>query len=396
MKPALPWKSRWKLGLTLAAVGVVLGTMAYIQWLSGQLAREEQVRIRLFAELVHAVSLLPPDEQNYDFTILSQVMEENTTIPLVLTDRFGFILAARNCGRPLQTSADTLWYRTEIERMKAERTPVEIRDFYNGSQFLYYRSSWILELLTFFPYLQLASIVLLVWVGYWAFHQARRAEQQQVWVGMAKETAHQLGTPISGLVAWVENLKAMEPDNENVQLVMREFSRDVEHLQLVADRFSKIGAEPKLTPHDLREVLRRNLDYIRPRAARKIVFEFDEPTAPVHALLNPLLFEWVVENLLKNALDAMGPEGTVRLSLSTERRSILLDVSDTGKGIPRNKFSAVFRPGFTTKKRGWGLGLSLAKRIVQDYHGGKIFVKESTPGKGTTFRIQLPEATAEG
>jgi signal transduction histidine kinase len=392
MKPSLPWKSRWKLGLTLAAVGVVLGTMAYIQWLSGHLAREERVRIRLFAELIHAVSSLPPDEQNYDFTVLSQVTEENTTIPLVLTDRFGQILDARNFRRPLKTAEDTLWYRAEIEQMKAEHAPVEIKDFYNGSQFLYYRSSWILELLGWFPYVQLATILLLVWVGYWAFHQARRAEQQQVWVGMAKETAHQLGTPISGLVAWVENLRAMEPDNENVQLVMHEFSRDVEHLQLVADRFSKIGAEPKLDPHDLREVLRRNLDYIRPRASRHMVFVFEEPAEPIEAELNPLLFEWVVENLLKNALDAMGPEGTVRLALFREGKNICLEVSDTGKGIPRGKFGAVFRPGYTTKKRGWGLGLSLARRIVEEYHRGKIFVKESTPGKGTTFRIQLPAA----
>ena len=390
MKPSLPWRSRWKLGLALAAVVVVLATMGYIQWLSGHLAQEERMRIRLFAELSQAVSAI--DDPGYDFTAYSQLMEENSTIPLVLTDTFGKIVGARNFDHPLETSEDTLWYRAQIERMQAEHPAIEIQDRFNGSQFLYYRSSWLLELLNWFPYIQLACIVLLVGVGYWAFHQARRAEQQQVWVGMAKETAHQLGTPLSGLVAWIENLKAMEPDNENVQLVMREFALDVEHLQLVADRFSKIGAEPNLSPCDLRTVLHRNLDYIRPRAARKIVFEFDEPADPVEVRLNPLLFEWVVENLLKNALDAMGPEGTVRLAISRDRKWVCLDVSDTGKGIPRGKFAAVFRPGFTTKKRGWGLGLTLARRIVEDYHGGKIFVKDSSPDKGTTFRVQLPAA----
>lgn len=385
-------KSRWKQWLTLFALTVVAATMGYIHTLTQRLEREERLRVELFAELIHAVSALPPEVENYDFTALSRVTEQNTTIPLILVDAFGGILDVRNYHRPLKTAADTLWFKAEIQEIERVRPPVEIKDFFNGSQFIYYRSSRILDELSWFPYLQIGLIALLVLAGYLAFSSARRAEQHQVWVGMAKETAHQLGTPISGLVAWVENLKVMEPDNENVQMVMLEFVRDVEHLQLVADRFSKIGAAPKLEPHDLREILNRCLDYIRPRASRQMVFEFPDTNngEPVMVRVNPLLFEWVVENLLKNALDAMDATGTVKVSISREHQWICLDIADTGKGIPRSKFKTVFQPGFTTKKRGWGLGLSLARRIVEEYHNGKIFVKDSVLEKGTTFRIQLP------
>ena len=235
-------------------------------------------------------------------------------------------------------------------------------------------------------------ILIFFGVGYWAFSQARSAEQNRVWVGLAKETAHQLGTPLSSLVAWLEYLKMSTEDDEEIQSILVEFRKDLGRLELVAERFSKIGSIPSLEPCDLHQQLTKNFNYMKRRAAKKMQFILPEKTEEsVVVNINPPLFDWVIENLLKNALDAMGQEGTISADYVEDKQYICIDISDTGKGIPTSKLKTVFEPGFTTKKRGWGLGLSLTKRIVENYHSGKIFVKESVVNKGTTFRITLPK-----
>ena len=229
-------------------------------------------------------------------------------------------------------------------------------------------------------------------ISYFTFSFNRQAEQERVWVGMAKETAHQLGTPITSLMGWIENIKLMYPDDENLTMIAEEMNTDIELLKLVADRFSKIGTTPDLEPFDIFKNLEKHLNYVRQRASRKITFAFPplQPT-PLMVNINPLLFDWVIENLLKNALDAMEGKGNISAMVSQDESSIYIDIQDSGKGIPKKNFKTVFQPGYSTKKRGWGLGLSLCKRIVEKYHNGKIFVLSSVEGEGTTFRIQLPQ-----
>jgi len=221
----------------------------------------------------------------------------------------------------------------------------------------------------------------------------RRSQQERIWVGMAKETAHQLGTPLTSLIGWIENIRAMYPDDANLQMMADEMYLDVEMLEIVAGRFSKIGAKPELSPHNIFERLEKHYNYIKQRAPRKVTFDFPnkDAQAPIYVNINPLLFDWVVENLLKNALDAMDGKGNIKVEVAENKKMLFVDVTDTGKGMPKSLFKKVFNPGFSTKKRGWGLGLSLCKRIVSNYHNGKIFVKQSIPNQATTFRIQLPK-----
>ncbi|MEM6378083.1 MAG: HAMP domain-containing sensor histidine kinase, partial [Bacteroidota bacterium] len=257
---------------------------------------------------------------------------------------------------------------------------------------IYYKNPLILTQLQYFPIIQLLLIAFFIVFGYMTFSSARRAEQNRVWVGMAKETAHQLGTPISGIVAWIEHLRLLREDDEEVGEILDELGNDVKRLDLIADRFSKIGSEPKLETVNIFDELESSRAYMQRRAPRKVIFNFPDPHSnPLKVNINSHLFNWVIENLLRNALDAMGPKGSISAEVSEEANFVNIDLSDTGKGIPPSKFKAVFQPGFTTKKRGWGLGLSLAKRIVEEYHSGKIFVKKSEENIGTTFRIKLPK-----
>ena len=243
--------------------------------------------------------------------------------------------------------------------------------------------------LLYYPYVQLMIIAAFLIVAYTLFNIARRSEQNRVWVGMAKETAHQLGTPISSLAAWVEYLENI-PELDGRKHVMEEMDKDVQRLVLIADRFSKVGSQPDLQPCHLGDELARSIDYIKRRSSQKAVFNFEQSDSDIIVNMNVILFNWVIENLLKNALDAMEGVGEITVEIRTENDQAIIDISDTGKGIPRSKQKTVFEPGYSTKKRGWGLGLTLAKRILESYHKGKIFVKTSIPGKGTTFRIQLP------
>jgi signal transduction histidine kinase len=227
-------------------------------------------------------------------------------------------------------------------------------------------------------------------LGYFLFNSSRKAEQNRVWAGMAKETAHQLGTPISAIIGWIEYLRDRFSDNEEQMEVLRELNKDVERLELVADRFSKIGSEPVLQEADIYEELLEVRDYLQRRASRKVKFEFQAPDSPIYAKINKHLFAWVIENLIRNSLDAMDGRGTIRCRMYRQHNDVCIDLSDTGHGIPANKFKSVFKPGYSTKKRGWGLGLSLAKRIIEEYHKGKIFVKSSRPQEETIFSITLP------
>jgi signal transduction histidine kinase len=371
-----------------AAVVVVL-SLFYANVLAGRMSDQEKQRMQMLAELIKLQQTIPPDVEGYDFTAISQMIEQNNSVPMILVAEGDLILDARNYRRDFMQNPD--WFKTELQALKKQGDPIVLDVGFGGKQYIYYRQSKVLDQLRYFPLVQFALVFMLILIAYLGFNAARKAEQNQVWVGMAKETAHQLGTPISSLVAWVENLRLMQPDNEEVLEVADEMIRDINQLNLVADRFSKIGAKPVLDKHNIYDILEQNLSYIQPRASRKINFDFPKGEhPPAWVSVNPQLFNWVIENLLKNALDAMDGQGTISAAVGQEGKFYYIDVSDTGKGIPKNKFNTIFKPGYSTKKRGWGLGLTLTKRIVEQYHGGKIFVKKSVLNEGTTFRIALP------
>ncbi len=380
-------KSRLKLYLGIAGLIIVTISMFYTNYLTTKLADEERKKVALYLRAMEDLSDTDDEDAQYcDFTLHFQILQSNTTIPvMVVNDRGGiddFINIKGDTG--------TLALQKEVERMKEEGfEPIE-----GFAYSIYYKESTLLTQLRYFPLVQLILIAAFVGFGYMGFNSARRAEQNRVWVGMAKETAHQLGTPISAIVAWIEHLKLIREQDGEVLEVAGELRNDVSRLELIADRFSKIGSAPKLEEVNVYEELDRCRAYMQRRASRKVAFEFPGPGEQEAKTIriNPHLFDWVVENLLRNALDAMEGTGKISAEVYEDKDFVYIDISDTGKGIPAGKFKTVFQPGFTTKKRGWGLGLSLAKRIVEDYHSGKIFVKRSEEGKGTTFTIQLPKS----
>jgi signal transduction histidine kinase len=297
------------------------------------------------------------------------------------------VLDSRNYSE--RQAADNNFLAAEYERLKKSKAS----RINSGNQILYYKESRILTLLKVFPYVQMLLIGFFVTFGYFSFSSARRSEQNQVWAGMAKETAHQLGTPISAILGWMDLLETTKADDLEVQDVVLELRNDVGRLELITDRFSKIGSSPELTKVNLYEVLHESKEYMQRRAPRRIEFIFPalDTYPPYLVPLNVHLFAWVIENLIRNALDAMDNKGIIAVNLYEDHQYVNVEVSDTGKGIPASKWKTVFQPGYSTKKRGWGLGLSLAKRIIEEYHKGKIFVKESKEDVGTTFTIRLPK-----
>jgi signal transduction histidine kinase len=327
-----------------------------------------------------------------DVTFQNNFIIENTTVPILLVDEMGNPQMGVNFGEKNDTTAAFL--RQRLQAFKAENvTPITVSTPW-GSQQLYFEHSRILQLLKLYPVLQFILIAAFIAFGYLGFSTSRRAEQNRVWAGMAKETAHQLGTPISGIVAWIEHLRGLREDDAEVNEVLDELSNDVVRLELIADRFSKIGSAPELSPANIFEELEKCRQYMQRRASRRVEFHFPQPDGvePVMVKINSHLFEWVIENLLRNALDAMeGGQGRIVASVYEDPANVFIDITDTGKGIPASKLKTVFQPGYTTKKRGWGLGLSLSKRIIEEYHSGKIFVKKSVLNEGTTFTIQLPK-----
>jgi signal transduction histidine kinase len=379
-------KRRWKILLLLLAVVIGVGAFLYTNWLVKNMAKEERKSVELWAEATQKLASVDINS-NQDITFLNDIIIRNTTIPIITTDSTGQIGDSRNI-KFTEKNKDKVLAR-ELRRMKEENEPITISISDTEKQYLYYRDSVLLENLKYYPVVQFGVIFLFIVVAYLAFSSSRNAEQNQVWVGMSKETAHQLGTPISSLMAWVELLKMQNIDGNLIQ----EFEKDTQRLQKITERFSKIGSIPELLPTDVAETIRSTVEYLKTRSSGKVRFVFDfEPDKNYNVPLNASLFSWVIENLCKNAIDAMNNAGTIQISIIEKADQLFIDVADTGKGISKAYFKTVFQPGFTTKKRGWGLGLSLAKRIVENYHKGKIYLKQSEINKGSIFRIVLNKA----
>jgi len=376
-------KRRWKILLLLLAVVIGIGAFLYTNWLVKNMAGEERKSVELWAKAVEEVNSVDVST-NQDITFLNDIIVGNTSIPIIITDSLDHIIDSRNVSFT-EKNKDKVLLR-KLHKMKDENDPIIISISETHKQYLYYGDSVLLENLKYYPIVQFGVIFLFILVAYLAFNSSRNAEQNQVWVGMSKETAHQLGTPISSLMAWVELLKMQNIDENLIQ----EFEKDTERLQKITERFSKIGSIPELVRTDVAETIRSTVEYLKTRSSVKVKFILDFDLDKKYEVpLNSSLFSWVIENLCKNAIDAMNNAGTIQVSISEKADQLFIEVSDTGKGISKAYFKSVFEPGFTTKKRGWGLGLSLAKRIVENYHKGKIFLKQSEINKGTTFKIVL-------
>lgn len=377
------------LKIVLLAFAFLIGffSLWYTNSLVTKLENQEREKISTWADATQLI-LSPEAEGNLNF--LYEIIQANTTIPVILADSNGVVNQYRNIEEKWMN--DSVWVAAKIAQMKDQNEPFEI-EYMGGTQTIYYENSTLLNQLRVYPYFQLAVIALFLAMSYFAFSYSRTSEQNKVWAGMSKETAHQLGTPISSLMAWLDYLKAS--DAKVPQKVITEMEHDMERLGLITERFSKIGSEPSLTEYNLYEVLEESVSYINSRTSQKVDISIAdiEIFKSIKVAVNKPLFAWVVENLCKNAVDAMEGEGSIWFEVSgTGDEMIQFDVVDTGKGIPTNRFKTIFKPGYTTKKRGWGLGLSLVKRIIENYHNGKIYVKSSELGKGTRFRIVLKKA----
>ncbi len=375
-----------KIFLVAAAVIVAVVSLVVSHFLVRDLYMEEHKKMEVWAE---AMRSLNSADENTDISLVLKVINDNQTIPVVVMDEAGHAQFFRNMDVRGKTYEDSLRHAAVIGRnLKASGkfVRIEVGDTTQEAyQYICYDDSVMLKRLSSWPYIQLGVVMIFVVIAIFALLTSKRAEQNKVWVGLSKETAHQLGTPISSLMAWTEILRENYPEDE----LIPEMDKDVKRLQLIADRFSKIGSLPEPVPTSLNEVLDHVVDYMNHRTSSQVTMVKDFPDTDVQVPLNASLFEWVIENLCKNAVDAMEGAGTITLRLEDVGNKAVIKVSDTGKGIRKKDLSNVFRPGFTTKKRGWGLGLSLAKRIVEEYHDGQILVESSELGKGTTFRIEL-------
>ncbi|MCC7401874.1 MAG: HAMP domain-containing histidine kinase [Chitinophagaceae bacterium] len=373
----------WRTGLALVAICIVTGTIFYSAYLAKKIEKEEKKKVTEWV-LASNVLLDPKDSSNTDLAFA--ITQNNTDIPIIVTNEKDSILEFINIDSA--SVAKKNYLQDKLAKLKSLNEPIIWKDPFHPDKFnrYYYGHTELLNEIRYFPFVQLLIIGLFVIVTLLALRSSYRSAQNQVWAGMAKETAHQLGTPVSSLEGWLEMLKE-KPGNEKMA---QELGKDINRLRLVSDRFGKIGSKPQLETTDLVQQISNMVDYIRKRATGKVNFLIEtHGLQNVKAQISAPLFDWVIENLLKNALDAMEGKGTIAIDILSGINTVTVDVSDSGKGISRNNISKVFKPGFTTKKRGWGLGLTLSKRIIQQYHKGEIFVKNSEPGKGTTFRIVL-------
>jgi len=367
------------------ALVIGIGSLLYTNQLVNRLALQERHKVELWAK--GTKFLANSADQNADLSFVFEVVKSNTTIPLVLTDGEDRIISIRNYDE--EKSQDPAYQQEQLRKIKGRNVPIEIELYGGTKNFIHYDNSDLYYQLKYYPYVSLGIISIFILVAYFAFSFARKAEQDQVWVGLAKETAHQLGTPLSSLIAWIEYLRLKEVDSATLD----DMAKDVSRLETITERFSKIGSVPDLVPVNLAMVLHDSLDYMQTRSSKKVVFSLKvDEIQNAQVPMNIPLFAWVIENLCRNAIDAMGGSGAIDVVAVDLDSKVVIDVSDTGKGIARSKFETVFQPGYTSKKRGWGLGLSLTKRIVEQYHGGKIIVSHSEIGKGTTFRITLNKA----
>ena len=373
MAQAMQWTDRIrqvKIILVIAAIAIAVISLLVSHYLVNDLKQEERNKVEVWAQALHALN---EADETTDVTLISQVLEGNNTIPVIVMDRDGNITDSRNVE-------DTVGMADYARRMVQAGDTIVV-----DHQLVCYDESILLKRLSQWPYVQLGIVMVFVVVAIFALLSSKKAEQNKVWVGMSKETAHQLGTPISSLMAWVEILKENYPDDD----LIPEMDQDVKRLQRIAERFSKIGSLPEPVDASMNEVLDHVIDYMDRRTSKKVEITRDYPGHDVVVKMNASLFEWVIENLCKNAVDAMEGSGKIHLMLADEGSRVVIEVSDNGKGIRKKDVKNVFTPGFTTKKRGWGLGLSLARRIVEEYHKGRIYVKNSEVGKGTTFRIEM-------
>ena len=376
-------KSRIPL-IILAAIIIGI-SLIFTNKIASSLAKEEHRKMETWAE---ATRLLLNDEYS-DF--IFNIIEQNENIPVIIVDDRDRYISARNFNEP-KTNVEQ-YYEKQIQRLKNTTPPIEIVLDENTSQYIYYDNSNLLKMLEYFPYIQLSIIALFLMLVIWAISTDKRAEQDKLWAGLSKETAHQLGTPISSLMAWNEILKTKIGEND---IIVSEINKDIERLKIITERFSKIGSIPELSQQNISVITEQAVNYMLNRTSKKITYSVEDSSTEHTCLISTPLFEWVIENLCKNAIDAMeGKDGNIDFELFNQEDTLIIEITDSGRGIERNKFKSIFEPGYTTKQRGWGLGLSLAKRIIEEYHNGKIFVKSSELGLGTTFRIELPTIQVE-
>ncbi len=373
----------WRTGLAVVAIMIVSGTILYSQYLARKIAKDERKKVEQWVDATKA--LLNPD--NTDVYFPGKVLKDNTDIPIIETNEKDSITGSVNLDSAREVN-DKNYLERKLAEFRAINRPIIYKDAVDSTKVnrYYYGHTKLLNEVRYYPIIQLCIVALFIVIIFLSLRSNYRSVQNQVWAGMAKETAHQLGTPVSSLEGWVEMLRE-SPGNEKIA---QELEKDVNRLRLVSDRFGKIGSTPHLEPVDLIRQINSMVDYMRKRATGKIIFTVNTQGQDViPANISAPLFDWVIENLLKNALDAMEGKGAITVDIKEEDKQVSIDVTDTGKGIAKQNISTVFKPGFTTKKRGWGLGLSLSRRIIEQYHKGEIFVKQSEMGKGTTFRIVL-------
>lgn len=376
-------KNLWKFILLMFAFAIGSLTIWYTESFLKELREQEVKRVEQFADANRNILNSAPEA---DVTFELKIISANSTIPILLTDESGNFIEARNMNKQrLQT--DSLYLQRKIREMEAQAEPIPVVFGEGQVQYIYYQNSTLLTKLRYYPLILLLVIGLFMIIAYIAFSNARKAEQNQVWNGLAKETAHQIGTPLTSLMGWTEYLRSRESNAEMVE----EMEKDIQRLNTITDRFSKIGSKPALSVHPVGQVAEESVRYLQARGPGniKISFSMDEEVKSRLIKLNKPLFEWVIENLVRNAIDAIEERGNIDVRVSETAKQVVIEVEDNGKGISANKQRAIFRPGYTTKSRGWGLGLSLARRIIEEYHGGRIFVAGSEVGKGSIFRILL-------
>lgn len=377
------YDARQKLKIAFLSVSVLLVALFLVisNRLVEDLSTEERNKLEIWAEATRSVA---GDQSDIDMNLVLKILQSNTTIPIIIVDSQNNILQTHNLDIPDRHGEQFL--QKKLQSLKEKQQVIEIYIDKDTYQYLYYDDSTLLKRLSYFPYIQLGVMLLFLVIAYFALMSSKKAEQNKVWVGLSKETAHQLGTPISSLMAWLDMLEMQGTDSE----LIADMGKDVHRLSVIAERFSKIGSQPEREPADVTEVIEAAVDYMKHRISGKVQIEVHTPEEKIapQPLCRPLI-EWVFENLCKNAIDAMDGEGHIEITLSNNDSRYYIDIKDTGKGIARNRFKTIFHPGYTTKRRGWGLGLTLVKRIIEEYHDGRIYVKESELGKGTTFRIEM-------
>ena len=372
----------FRMGLALIAVAIVTGTIFYSNFLSKKIEIEEREKI---SQWIEANKFIASAAQNIDLTLASQIQQQNEDIPIIWTNENDSIIDSRNLDPSKLSSKDYL--QKKLKEFKSAHEPIVLelsKEPYVADKY-YYGDSNLLKQIRYFPIVQLLIVALFIFITFYAMSARNKSTQNQVWAGMAKETAHQLGTPISSLQGWIEMLR----EHEKYPDISKEMEKDVNRLKLISDRFGKIGSAPKLEEHNIFEQVEKMVAYIKRMSTDKVNFIVEKSADNINAKISAPLFDWVIENLLKNALDAMDGKGLITIKIKQEPGHAIIDIRDSGKGISKQNISKVFKPGFTTKKRGWGLGLSLCKRIIEQYHKGQLYVKSTEVGKGTTFRIIL-------